>query len=79
MPECLHCEIHDTLESRLQSGQTAWELLAVSPSGDSIVRASQSPISLPLLGHSSRGAAINSYRITSFGRRGLASANKAEQ
>jgi hypothetical protein len=77
MSECLHCEIHDTLESHLQSGQNAWELVTVSSAIDSIVRASQSPIGLPLPGHASRGAAINSYRIASFGRRGFASTNKA--
>jgi hypothetical protein len=49
MSECLHCEIHGTLESHLQRGQNAWELLAVSPSGESIVRDPQSPISLSCL------------------------------
>jgi hypothetical protein len=53
--------------------------VVVSPSGDSICTGPQSPIGLPLPYHSSRGAAINSYRITSFGRRGLASANKTDQ
>jgi hypothetical protein len=49
------------------------------PRESRFVRYAQSPISLPLPDHSSRGTAIKPYSFASFGRRGLASANKAGQ
>jgi hypothetical protein len=79
MSECLRCEIHDTLESHLQSGQNAGELLIVSSAGDSICTGHAIAHQFVLPGHSSRSTAINSYRIASFGRRGLASVNIAGQ
>ena len=56
------------------SGQNVWELHIVSSATDWICTKTQSPISLPLPCHLSRGATI-----ASFGRGGLPSPNEARQ
>jgi hypothetical protein len=55
----------------LSSGQNVFELLTVPSAKDSICTLHAIAHQFAFAGYSSRGTAINSYRIASFGRRGL--------